>query len=83
VNSSTRTSCHELFTELQILTLHSPYIYSSLMFAVKNRYLFKSNSDVHNLSTPYNSDLHLPTANLTIFQKGVFYSGNKLYNHLQ
>ena len=35
VNSSSRTSCHELFKELQILTFHSQYIYSLLMFAVK------------------------------------------------
>jgi hypothetical protein len=76
VNSSTTTSCHKLFTELLILTLHSPYIYSLLMCAVKNRYLFKSNSDVHILSTRYNSDLHLPTADLTA------YLGNKMYNHL-
>jgi len=52
------------------------------MLAVKNRYLFKSNSNVHNLSTRYTSVLHLPTANLTIFQKGVFYLGNKMYNHI-
>jgi len=51
------------------------------MFVVKNKYLIKSNSDVHNLSTRYNSDLHLPTVNLTIFQKGVFYLGIKMYNH--
>jgi len=80
VNSSRRTSSHELFTELLILTFHSQYAFSLLMFVVKN--LIKSNSDIHNLSTRYNSDLHLPTANLTVFQKGVFYLGNKMYNHL-
>ena len=58
VNSSCRTSCRELFKELQILTFHSQHIYS-LLFVVKNRYFFKSNSDVHNLSTRYISDLHL------------------------
>ena len=81
VNSSSRTSCHELFKELQIFTPHSECIYSSLMFVVKNIYLFNSNS-VHNLSTRYNSDLDLPTANLTIFQKGVFHSGIKMYSNL-
>jgi len=73
VNSSSRTSCHELFKEVQILAIYSQYIYSLFMFVIKLRYLFKSSFDVHNLSTRYNSDLHLPTANLTIFQKGVFY----------
>ena len=32
-----------------------------------NRELFTSNSDVHNVNTRYNSDLHLPIAYLTVF----------------
>ena len=47
MNSSSRTSFRELFKELQIFTLHSQYIFSLLMFVVKNRFLIKSNSDVH------------------------------------
>jgi hypothetical protein len=82
VNSSSRTSFHELFKELQILNLCCQYIFSLLMFVVKNRFLIQSNSDVHNLSTRYNSDLHLPTVYLTFFQKDVFHSGIKMYNHL-
>jgi len=81
VNSSIRTSGRELFKELQILTLHSQYIYSLLMSVINNRYLFKLNSDVHNLSTRHNSDLHLSTANPTIFQKGALYSGIKMCNN--
>ena len=27
-------------------------------------------------------DLYIPTANLTTYQKGVYYSGIKIYNHL-
>ena len=82
MNSSNRTSFCELFKELQILTVHSQCIFSLLMFVVKNRYLIKSNSDIHNLNTRYNSDVHLPAINLTIFQKGVIYSGIKMYNYL-
>jgi len=52
------------------------------MFVVKNSYLIESNSDFHILSTRYDSDLHLCIANLTIFQKGAFYSGIKMYKHL-
>jgi hypothetical protein len=29
-----------------------------------------------------NNDLHLPSAQSKLFQKGVFYSGIKMYNHL-
>jgi hypothetical protein len=52
------------------------------MFVVKNRSLFKLNSDIHGFSTRYDNDFHLPLANLKLFQKGVFYSGIKTYNHL-
>jgi hypothetical protein len=39
-------------------------------------------SDVHAFNTRFNHDLHFPVVNLTIFQKGVWFSGIKLYNHL-
>jgi hypothetical protein len=47
------------------------------MFVVQNRNLFKLNSDIHGFSTGYDNDFHLPSANLKLFQKGVFYSGIK------
>jgi hypothetical protein len=40
------------------------------------------NSDVHTCNTRFNHDLHFPAANLTIFQKGGWYSGIKFYNRL-
>jgi hypothetical protein len=40
------------------------------------------NSDAHHFNTRSNHDLHLPMANLTVFQKGVWYSGIKVYDHL-
>jgi hypothetical protein len=52
------------------------------MFVVKNRDLFKLNSDIHNIGTRHNNDFHLPSAQSKLFQKGVFYSGIKTYNHL-
>ena len=30
----------------------------------------------------HTSDLYVPTANLAMYQKGVYYSGIKFYNHL-
>jgi hypothetical protein len=44
------------------------------MFVVKNRNLFKLKSDIHGFSTIYDNDFHLPSANLKLYQKGVFYS---------
>ena len=52
------------------------------MFFVKNKNFFKTNSDVHSFNTRSIHDLHIPVANLTVFQKGVWYSGIKIYNHL-
>ena len=52
------------------------------MFVVKNKNFFKTNSEVHKFTTRYNHDLHIPIANLTLFQHGVWYSGIKIYNQL-
>ena len=54
---SNRDSCCELLRNLVVLPLHSQYIFSLLLFVVKNRELFRSNSDVHNINTRYHSDL--------------------------
>ena len=81
-NKSKRDSCRDLFKQLQILTLPSQYIYSLLVFVVKNRDLFLLNSQIHNLNTRHKHDLHLPLTNLTLVQRGVLYSGSKFYNCL-
>ena len=81
MNARNRDSCHQLFKKLKILTLKSQYIFSFLLFVAKNNNLYESNSEIHNSSTRFNSDLHSPTANLT-FQKGPFYIGIKVFNHL-
>jgi len=58
------------------------YIYSLLLFITKNKDQFLSNSQVHQINTRQTSDLHVPTADFTIYQKGVYYSGINIYNHL-
>jgi hypothetical protein len=40
-------SCRELLKKLQILTFQSQYIFSLLVFVVKNRSYFILNSDIH------------------------------------
>lgn len=64
-------SCRELFKNLKLFPLQSPFIFS-LLFVVKSRELFTSISDVHNVNTGYNSDSHLPIANSTVFQMEFF-----------
>ena len=52
------------------------------MFVAKNRELFVLNANVHNLTTRSHNDLHLPNANLSVFQKGAYFSGVKIFNNL-
>jgi len=53
-----------------------------MMFMAKNRELFVINANVHNFATRSHNDLHLPNANLSVFQKGVYFSGVKSFNNL-
>jgi hypothetical protein len=75
-----RESCRESFKELRILTLSSQYIFSLLLFVVHNKGYFASNSVYHNINTRQKNYLHLPQVSLTMYQKGVFYSGIKVFN---
>jgi hypothetical protein len=82
-NSSKNTSGQQLFKELNILPIQSQYICSILLFVTKNKGQFLFNSQVHKINTRQTSNLYLPTANLATDQKGVYYSGIKIYNHLK
>ena len=77
-----KDSCRQLFKRLEILPLKSQYILSVLLFVVKNKDLFTTNQESHNINTRCNINLHPPICNLTLFQKGVQFSGIKLFNHL-
>jgi len=81
MNSGNKDSCQDIFKKITYSPLLSQYIFSLLMFVAKNRDLFKTNSDIHSFNTR-SHDLHIPAANLAVFQKGVCYSGIKFYNHL-
>ena len=58
------------------------YIFYLLLFVVHNRGYFASNSAHHNINTRQKNDLHLPHVSLTIYQKGVFLFGIKVFNAL-
>jgi hypothetical protein len=55
---------------------------SLLLFVAKNRDLYELNSEICNINTRFSTDLQTPTANLTTFQKGPFYFGIQVFNHL-
>jgi len=82
MNVDNRVSYHELFKKLNILPLHSQYILSLLLFAVRNIEEFTSNSEVHSINTRHRSHLYPPSIKLTKYKKGVHYSRIKIFNHL-
>jgi hypothetical protein len=57
-------------------------IFSPSLFVAKNRDLYESNSEIHNINTRFSFVLHAATANLTTFQKCPVYFGIKVFNHL-
>jgi hypothetical protein len=73
-----RVSCSELFVKLKILPLCSQY----MSFVAKNNNLFLSNSEIHVINTRHNNNLHYPFCKLTIFQRGAYCSGVKVFNKL-
>ena len=77
--SRSRDSCRQLFKRLEILPLQYQYIFSVLLFVVKNNDLYTTNQEIHNITTGSNINLRPPVCNLTVFQKGAYYSGIKLF----
>jgi hypothetical protein len=68
--------------KLQILPLTSQYMLSFLMFVVQNKNFFLTNNENHNLDTRQRNNLYRPQANLSIYQRGAFYLGIKIFNNL-
>jgi hypothetical protein len=75
-------SCTEYFRKLKILPLQSQYIYLLLLFVTNNIQHFKINSDIHNINTMNNLDLHYPLSYLSVYHKGAHYTGIKVFNRL-
>jgi hypothetical protein len=63
--------------------LYSQYTstYALLLFVTNNKNLFK-NSELHEHKTRLCKNLHLPKVNLAKFDKGVYITGIKVFNHL-
>jgi len=80
--SGSRVSCRNLLRKLKILPQASQYIYLLMLFVVKNINLFSSESGNCLKNTRQSLDFYQPNANLTIFQKGVYYMGIKVFNTL-
>ena len=65
------------------MTLYSQYIHVySLILVVLNNMLFIHNNETLLCSTRNNGNLHLPLVRLTKFNKGLYITGIKVFNHL-
>jgi hypothetical protein len=49
---------------------------------VNNKNQFQMNSEIHNIKNRNNSNFYQRLSHLTIYQKGPFYMGIKVYNSL-
>jgi hypothetical protein len=77
-----RDSCRDLFKNLKILPLQSQYILSLLLFVVDNKNKFKLNYNVYNMNTRQKYNYHLPSSNLSLYEKWVYFTGIKVFNNL-
>jgi hypothetical protein len=77
-----RDSCGEYFKGMKILPLRSQYLLSLLLFVAVNGDYFRSNSEIHSFNTKNKFNLHPPLSKLTVFQRGLYYSGIKAIDNL-
>jgi hypothetical protein len=75
-------SCREFLKILKLLPLSVQYIYSLLMFVVNNINLFLDNAELYIIKTRNSCNLHPSLSHLTKYQKGVHYTGIRIFNHL-
>ena len=73
-----RSSCRSLFGKLNILPITCQYI----LFIVDNENEFLTNAYVDGLDTRNKIHLYLTVVSLSYVQKGVSYSGVKIFNSL-
>jgi hypothetical protein len=76
------TLCRETFKDWGILPLQSQYTFSLFIFVVNNRGFYYSTSQIHGFSTRQNFDPYCLQTSLSICQRGPYYFGIKLFNHL-
>jgi hypothetical protein len=53
-----------------------------MLFVVKNKNLFILNSGNHNISTRQSRNFYQQLSDLTVYQKGVYCMGIRVYNNL-
>jgi hypothetical protein len=82
VGVSSRTSCRQLFKELNILTLSSLYIFKVTCFIRKYCQSLEQNSKVHQYNIQRKLDIHVKLQKTEIYKKSVIHMDTKLYKNL-
>ena len=77
-----RASCRGLFRRLKILPVPCQYILSLMLFITDNPNKFQTVSEVQELCTGSKNQFFIPNTILKSVQKGMTYSGIKIYNSL-
>jgi hypothetical protein len=70
-----------IIQKVSYFSLSSEFLLS-LSFVVDNMEKFKTNSDIHSISTRYRYNVHVPNTKLNKYERGVYYSEIKLYSNL-
>jgi hypothetical protein len=77
-----RESCRGHFRDMCIFPLRTQYIYTLMMFAVKNRGIFDTNKVHYEINTRHIMDIHMTQVNLAIYRNGVYHMAVRIYNAL-
>jgi hypothetical protein len=62
-------SCRQLLKNSGILPFYSQYIFSLMLFVVRNMHLYTTNQETHGVNPRHNTDLHFTTVRLTAFKE--------------
>jgi hypothetical protein len=82
VGVNSRTSCRQLFKELNILTIPSLYILEVICYIRKHHQLVQLNSNMHTCNTQRQKDIHIQSYSTAFYARSVINTGTKLYNKL-
>ena len=82
VEVSSRTSCRQLFKELNILTLVSLYIMEVICCIRKHHQYIDLNSNSHAHNTRRKMYIHIQSYNTDLYKRSVINMETKLYNKL-
>jgi hypothetical protein len=77
-----RTSCRDIFRELQIVVVTSLYILEVLSYSKKHKIYTTTNSDLYEYDTRRKDNLYMQSYNTLICEKGVVKMAVKLHNKL-